>query len=136
MAVLTFISVIKREGEAGSIRGKIPAGLVKALNVNEGDGIEFQVRGTTLVGANVLQGKALRLALKEKAAEAPASKSSKPKSVAKATPKASTPAPVKKGGKKPKPVQKGSKRKTEVAYEAPVVPRKKGGMLKRLKGKK
>ena len=132
---ITFLAGIAREGSSGSVRGKIPAGLIKAINAQEGQGIEFMVHGTTLVGAKVLTAKELRIAQKEKAAEAPEpkAKATKPKTVGKPTVKASAPAKVIKGGKKPKPAVKPSKRRTEVEYEAPKV--KKGKFTSKLKKK-
>lgn len=124
----TFLATIQREGSAGSVRGKIPAGLVKAIGAKEGDVVEFSVHGTTLVGAQVLTGKDARMAVKEKAAERPAPRSTaKPVAkgkVGKSTPKASAPVVSRKAGKKVKPAVKGSKRRTEVEYEAPPLKRK------------
>lgn len=120
MAKQTFLSVIKREGESGSIRGKIPAGLIKAINASEGCGVQFMVHGTTLVGAKVLSKKETKEALKEKASEAPVKKTSVSKGkVGKAVKKTTAAPPVKKGHKKPKPLKKGSKRRTEVEYDEP-----------------
>lgn len=139
MATRTFISVIQREGSSGSVRAKVPAGLVKAINADEGDAIEFQVRGTSLVGASLLTGKALRIALKERAAEAPTPRKTapakvKPQRVGKANGRA-TAAPVIKRKANPAPVvrkaAKPVRRKTEVEYEAPRV--KRGGFTKALK---
>lgn len=122
--IITFIAMISREGSAGSVRGKIPAGLVKQINAKEGNGIQFEVHGNTLVGAKVLAGKELRDAIKEKAASAPAKATATPKAkstakVVKTTPKASPEAPKAKVRKPAPAVAKPSKRKTEVEYEAP-----------------
>lgn len=116
---LTFLANIKREGEAGSIRGKIPAGLIKAIGAKEGQGIEFLVHGTTLVGATVLSSKEFKAAQKVKDAEAPVKKAPVKRSVEKSEKKGKKVAPIEKTGKKPKPVTKPSKRRTEVEYEEP-----------------
>lgn len=122
--IVTFLAMIAREGSAGSVRGKIPAGLVKAINAQEGDGVQFEVHGTTLVGAKVLRGKELRMAVKEKAnerkeaaASAPVKKA--PAKVVKPTPKATPAPPARKAKSVAKAPVKPSNRKTEVEYEAP-----------------
>lgn len=142
--LITFIAMIAREGSSGSVRGKIPAGLVKAIDAKEGDGVEFQVHGSTLVGAQVLTGRALRDALKEKKAEAAAAKPAPAKrkvapaktvskqvgrKVRKVTSEDDTPVRAKKVTKKPLPAKKAVKRRTRVEYEedeAPRVVKKKG----------
>lgn len=125
---ITFLAGIAREGTAGSVRGKIPAGLIKAIGAQEGQGIEFMVHGNTLVGAKVLTAKEFKMAQREKASEAPAKKvapkATKPKSVGKSTQKPAKPVRTATASRTPKKVAKPSKRKTEVEYEAPKVARK------------
>lgn len=144
-AKLTFLAGIAREGEGGSVRGKIPAGLIKAINAKEGEAIEFKVHGTTLVGATILSKGEFRARQKERQSEAKQRQSDvkqatsslkakkKAKPVVKPVRRSSSPPPVKRSAKPVKKVVKPSKRRTEVEYEAPRI--KKGSVLKKLKKK-
>lgn len=145
----TVLVPIKREGENGSVRAKIPAGLIKQLGGDDGDVIQFELHRDTLVGASILTGKEAKQALKEREAELKeAAKSKKPAAKKVATPtKSAKPAKSKgksekvskkvKGeapkiskGKKEKPGKKGSNRKTSVAYES-AKPKKKLSLKKK-----
>jgi hypothetical protein len=66
---LKFLATVNKEGEHGSVRGKIPAGLVAALGVKAGGAIEFIVSGDRLVGADVLTPKEAKQARKEAGTE-------------------------------------------------------------------
>lgn len=124
---ITFVSLVRQEGESGSTRSKVPAGLIKAIGAKDGDGIQFVVSGNTLVGAHVLKGRDLREAQAEaeggRARTAPVKKAASPKAVVKPSQKPKFGSKLKSTGRKPLPPAKPSKRRTEVEYDAPPVKR-------------
>lgn len=125
----TFTANLTREGSTGSVRGKVPATLISAMGGNDGDVIEFQLNGKTLVGGRIITGKEARglrsqgrknfgssapaPVAKAKAVAAPASKA---KATGKAVAKKAPVAVAKKATAKAAPVAaKSSKNKTSVA---------------------
>lgn len=57
MKVQKFTATLNKEGSTGSIRGKIPASLVNALGGQDGDVMEFETNGRTIVGGRIITGK-------------------------------------------------------------------------------
>lgn len=56
----TFTANLTKEGSTGSVRGKVPATLISAMGGGDGDVIEFQLNGKTLVGGRIITGKEAR----------------------------------------------------------------------------
>lgn len=140
MATNKYHTIIRQEGEAGAIRGKISAGMAAQMGAGDGDVIEWTVTGKTCTGAKVLRGKDARDFIKHNArgASAPV----KAKSPAKAKVAAGKSSKLQKSklkgkslGKLAKPKAKGSKRLTKVEYDVPKKTAKLGKKF-RLKGKK
>lgn len=57
MAIQKFTSNLTMEGSTGSVRGKVPASLIRAMGGGHGDVIEFEVNGKHLVGGRIISGK-------------------------------------------------------------------------------
>lgn len=96
MAINKFTATLNREGSTGSVRGKIPATLVSAMGGDDGDVIEFEVNGKTLVGGRIIRGKEAQK-LRAAGRQTFTSPAAKP---VKAQPKVSAKAPAKKGNGK------------------------------------
>lgn len=122
MAAIEKFHATVSEEASGVIRGKIPAGLTKALRAESGSVIEFEVQGRLIIGGKVLNSKE---AARYKAERAPAP-APKPKAVAAKKKKAPVEAPAPKAKTKKKAIApKSNKRKTEVEYEDPTPKKKK-----------
>ena len=52
-----FTANLSMEGSTGSVRGKIPATLVSALGGGDGDVMEFEVNGKSIVGGGIITGR-------------------------------------------------------------------------------
>lgn len=146
MAIQTFTANLSKEGSTGSTRGKIPATLISAMGGEDGDVMEFQVNGKTLVGGRIIRGKeaqrlrASRQNFGQAAPSAPRKKVAPKITVAAPKPKANggsakkvvVTAPVRKTQAKAPvkvapPAAKSSNRKTSVKVAPPAA---KGGKAK------
>lgn len=118
-AIEKFRATVSQEA-SGVVRGKIPAGLTKALRAEDGSVIEFEVQGRLIIGGKVLNSKeAARYKSERAAAPVPSKKTAAAvKTVKKKTAPVEEPAPKTKSKKKVI-AQKASKRKTKVEYEEP-----------------
>jgi hypothetical protein len=142
----SFTANLSREGSTGSVRGKIPATLISAMGGDDGDVIEFQINGKTLVGGRIISGKEARAIRSEGrhnfgqvpsvAAKAPAKAKAVPKKVAVAKPSGRVVAKptLQKAVKKAAPARavpaaKGSKNRTSVTITKPPV-KGQGGKVK------
>lgn len=104
-----YHATVRQEGENGSIRAKLPVGLIRDIGAKDGSVVEFEVKGKSIVGTRLLTAAEVR-----KYNSAPTNKTAPAKKAAPAKPKAkAVPAKAKK---------KAPARRTKVEYEVPDAP--------------